>query len=175
VLERDKNPAKIEVKVPKFIQLADRTREYYTEPAILGDLIEEALDQQKKYATIQTQQAQSFWDNDDMRMNITDVHRVWHQFEIDMGYRHKAAPWITQMNEPMETCAGCGTQKKAVEAYFCVCGRAYDPLKAYMAGELPISSDQMARVPAESWAKVHAEETRRKALREGGPAAKNEK
>lgn len=170
VLDRDKNPAKITVKVPKFISLADRTREYFTEEANLGDLIEEAIEFQKKYATVQTQQAQSFWDNDDMRMNITDVHRIWHQYEMDMGYRHKAAPWITMMNEPMETCAGCGTQKKAVEAYFCVCGRAYDPLKAYFAGELPISSDQMARVDANAWTKVHAEENRRKSLREGKAA-----
>lgn len=160
---------KLKVKVPDFILLPNRTREYFTKEVMFSDVLSDALSMQKLYAQSETQKAQSFWDNEELRMNITDIHRIWHQFEMHMGWRQKPAPWITMEHESEETCAGCGVPKKRIEAYFCVCGRPYDPFKAYMAGELPITSDHMVRIAEGDWAKVHKEEARRKKMREGKP------
>lgn len=160
------NFAKLEIMVPEYILLPTKEREYFCRPTSFMDLVAGTLDMQKAYSQIQTQTAQTCWDNEEMRMNITDVHRIWHQYELEMGWRQKAAPWITMEHENAETCPGCGTSKKRVDAIFCQCGRPYDPLKAYLAGEIPVDSPHMTRVPDGEWSKVVAEEERRRKRRE---------
>lgn len=167
-LERkEKDTGRIVLRVPTYIPLPNKRREYFCEEKYLDEELAKTLDMQKRYTGIQTQQAQGFWDKEDQRSNITDVHRVWHQYEMDMGWRTTAAPWITLTHENQETCVGCGEPKKRAEAYFCKCGRVYDPFKAYMDKEIPMSHDQMARVADDKWPLIRAEEARRKAVREG--------
>ena len=136
----------------------------------LEDCVSEALDMQRRYCNAQTQQAQTYWDQEKERGNITSIHRIWHQYEMDMGWRQQAAPWITLQNDSQETCLGCGEAKKRVEAFFChKCNRVYDPIAAYMAKEIPITHPAMDRLKDTDWPKVHKEEARRRALREGTP------
>ena len=160
---------KISVRVPNFVRLPNKTREYITEPADFDELVVEALTLQRRYCNGQTQQAQNFWDQgDEERKNITVVHRIWHQYEMEMGWRQVAAPWVTMSNEATVTCEGCGEPRKRVDAYFCFkCARPYDPFEAYKAGELGIEHPSLNRCDAKQWGEIRKLEAARKALREG--------
>jgi hypothetical protein len=165
----DTGQERVVVKVPKYVTLPNKSREYFTEERWFDEVIKEALDMQQRYCQLQTQQAQSFWDQgEDHRGNITEVHRVWHQYEMDMGWRTNAAPWITLMHENAATCEGCGEPKKRATAFFChKCARPYEPMAAYMAGEIGIDHPALNRVPVDQWPAIRTEEKRRRELREG--------
>jgi hypothetical protein len=170
VLDRTEDRKKrLTIRVPAFVRLPNRTREYITEDADFEETVAAALAMQRRYCNSQTQQAQNYWDQgDEERKNITVVHRVWHQFEMDMGWRKTVAPWVTLQNEAQELCAGCGEPKKRVDAFFChKCQRVYNPLAAYMAREIQVTHPAMDRIEDADWPKVRKEEERRKALRTG--------
>jgi hypothetical protein len=165
VLERKSNQS-LSIKVPERIMLPNGWCEYKTVEKDFGEELGKSLDLQKAYANIQTQQAQSFWDQEDQRGNITVAHRVWHQHEVDMGWRQNPAPWVTLTHEHTETCVGCGEPKKRVDAFFCwKCNRVYNPLEAYFAREISVTHPSMERVLDADWPKVHKEEARRIAIR----------
>ena len=167
VLDREKTK-RLTIRVPNYIRLENRTREYLTEPKDFDEVAGEALKLQRRYCNQQTQEAQAYWDKEDQRGNITPIHRVWHQYEMDMGWRQTAAPWVTLTNENIETCPGCGESQKRVDAFFCwKCNRVYDPMAAYMAKEIPVSHPSMERIAEKDWPTVIKEESRRKALRTG--------
>jgi len=164
----ERGQKKLTLNVPHKIPLPDGWSEYTTKPKDFDEALAETLDLQRQYSNLITQQAQSSWDQEDQRGNITPIHRTWHQHELDMGWRQTAAPWVTMQNEPTELCAGCGTPKKRVDAFFCEkCQRVYSPFDAYMAKEIPITHFAMERIKDEDWPKVRKEEERRKALRAG--------
>lgn len=165
----DEKTGRVKLKVPTYVPLPNKTREYFCEDKFLDEELATMLEMQKRYCQAQTLQAQTFWDQEDQRGNITDVHRIWHQYEMDMGWRTVAAPWITLQHENAQTCDGCGEPKKRATAFFChKCGRFYDPLTAYFAGEMPLDHKDANRITSpDDWAKIRAEETRRKHLREG--------
>lgn len=164
---RDKNEG-VKIRVPKFIRLPNNTREYITETKSFNECVKSALGTQRIYCTSQTQQAQAYWDQEDQRGNITPVHRLWHQYEMDMGWRQTAAPWITLTTEGAVTCEGCGEPKKRVTAFFChKCARPYQPFEAYVAGELGVDHPSLNRCTDKQWAEIRAIEKKRKALREG--------
>lgn len=171
VLDREKSNKDgkgITIKVPDYIRLENKSREYITEPKDFDDVVHTCLRIQRKYANMQTQEAQSYWDKEDQRGNITPIHRIWHQYEIDMGWRQVAAPWVTMMNEETVTCIGCGEPKRRVDAFFCwKCSRVYSPFDAYMAKEIPANHPSMERIEDKQWPLVHKEEERRKSLRAG--------
>lgn len=160
---------RLAIRIPNFVQLPNRTREYITEPADFEDTVAAALEMQRRYYNNQMQQAQNYWDQgDEERKNITTVHRTWHQYGMDMGWTQIAAPWVTQANEGTVLCEGCGEPRKRVDAYFCFkCARPYDPFSAYIAGELGIDHPSLNRCDAKQWAEIRKTELGRKALREG--------
>jgi len=165
---KQRNQEKLEILVPTYVPLPNKTREYFTEPKEFSVELARSLDRQKAYCDNQCQLAQSMWDDEDQRKNITDVHRIWAQFSLDMGWRQSVPIWLTAQNESEETCEGCGAGKKRATAFFChACARPYSPLKAYMAGELGIESVHLNRIKPEEWVEVRKEEARRKKLREG--------
>jgi len=167
MLQRE-NTKRLVIRHPTYIALENRTREYITEPKDFDECVIKSLVLQKKYANFQTQEAQAHWDKEDQRGNITPVHRIWHQYEMDMGWRQTQAPWVTMTTESSVTCLGCGEPSKRVEAYFChKCARVYDPFAAYMAKEIPVTHPAMDRIEDKQWPLVHKEEERRKALRTG--------
>ena len=167
VLERP-NTKRLEIKVPEFILLPNKTREYIAQPHDFDEIVAAALRLQKIYCNAQTQQAQSYWDQEDQRGNITTVHRIWHQYEMDMGWLQVAAPWVTLSNEPTVTCEGCGEPRKRVDAYFChKCARPYLPFEAYKAGELGIDHPSLNRCNDAEWKQIREIEKKRVALRTG--------
>ena len=168
-LTRTGDNKRLQIKVPQFIRLPNNTREYFCEPADFLECVTKSLKLQRQYCTVQTQQAQTYWDQgDEERKNITRIHRVWHQYEMDMGWRQVAAPWITLTTEGTITCEGCGEPKKRVDAFFCFkCARPYQPFEAYKAGELSIEHPSLNRCTEKQWAEIRTIEAKRKKLREG--------
>jgi hypothetical protein len=159
------------INVPKFINLADSKREYYCEPQLFADVLAEALDKQKLYYERMIQEAQTYFDDPDQRKNIHPMHRVWAQYGLDQGWREKAPEWLLQINDPTESCEGCGAGKKRALAHFChACSRPYDPFRSFMEGELALDSVHMNRIKDEDWAKVHEEEAKR--VRRRAPKSK---
>jgi hypothetical protein len=154
------------ILVPQFVTLPNGAREYYAEPRDLGETLAECLDTQKRYYDNQMQIGQSYHDDPDQRKNITMVHRIWAQWGLDMGFREKPVDWLLSVDDPTETCDGCGSAKKRALAYFChACARPYDPFRAYMDKELPYESAHMGKLTDEQWPIVNAEEQRRRSLR----------
>lgn len=154
------------LKVPTFIKLPNNQREYFCEPKSFKEVLAPQLDKQRGYYETEMQTASMYNNDNEGRKNITQIHRVWHQFGLDMGFTQKVEPWLTSQSEPDETCGGCGAGKKRGTAYFChACARPYSPLEAYLAGELSIDSVHMNRIQDADWAIVRKEEARRKALR----------
>lgn len=167
-LEHAEGKKKFEIRMPKYIPLPNKTREYTTEPRDFDECVADALKIQRRYCNLQTQQAQSYWDQEDQRGNVTPIHRIWHQYEMDMGWRQTPAPWVTLSAENAKTCAGCGEPQKRVDAYFChKCARPYEPFEAYKAGELGIEHPSLNRCDAKQWDEIRKIEAKRKALREG--------
>jgi hypothetical protein len=161
--------------VPKFITLPDMSREYFTEPSTLEREIHECLDTQKAYYDVQLQIAQTYWDDPDQRKNITMVHRIWAQWGLDMGFREKPPEYLLTINDPTESCEGCGAAKKRALAYAChACGRYYDVFQAYMDKEIGFENMQMVRLKDEQWPLVHEEEARRRVLRTPPPSEPTE-
>jgi hypothetical protein len=173
--EGDKHALKANtIQVPKFENMPDRTRVYFCEPQPFEAMLAEALDKQHAYYERMVQEGQTYFDDPDQRKNIHPMHRVWAQFGLDMGWREKAPEWLLQVNDPTESCEGCGSGKKRALAHFChACNRAYDPLRSYLEGELGIDSVHMNRITRdEDWVLIHEEEAKRKARRGGGKADK---
>ena len=167
-LERHEKGQRLKIRVPKYLNLPNGTREYITEDKDFDECLVACLKTQRTYCSRATQEAQAFWDQEDQRGNITPVHRIWHQYEMDMGWRQTAAPWITLSTENTVTCPGCGNIKKRVDAFACwSCQRVYEPLEAYMAKEIQVTHPSMERIADSDWPKVQKEEARRKKLREG--------
>lgn len=154
------------IMVPKFVTLPNGAREYFCESQDLMTTLAECLDTQKRYYDNQMQIGQSYHDDPDQRKNITMVHRIWAQWGLDMGFREKAVDWLLSVDDPTETCGGCGSAKKRALAYFChACARPYDPFRAYMDKELPYESAHLGRLTDEQWELVNAEELKRRSRR----------
>lgn len=165
-LEKKAEDGQIWLNWPKFETLPDTRREYYSEPRLLSEALGEALDRQRDYCDAHVQQADLYYTNEEERNNITVPHRVWHQFQLDMGWESTPKPWMHIQSSAQITCDGCGAPKKRVVAVFChACARPFDPLEAYMRGELDVSSVHMNRIEPEGWEKVRTEEKRRRDLR----------
>lgn len=167
----------VKLGVPTFVKLEDNTREYFIEIKIFDEMVAATLELQRQYCDRQMQMASVYHSGgDDSSKNITEIHRVWHQYALDMGWKQSPEPWLHSSNDPEETCTGCGAGKKRAEAFFChACNRPYDPLKAYLAGEIGIESVHMRRITKpEEVAQVRKHEAAMKArfsdiLGEGEP------
>lgn len=157
-----------QINVPTFTSLPNRKREYYAEPKAFAPYLAEVLDKQRIYYDGQMQQAGIFNDDPEQKKNITQVHRVWHQFGMDMGWTDKQQPWLLTQNDPEETCEGCGATKKRALAYFChACARPYDPFRCFMDNELGIESVFLNRCTPDQWKEIRKKANDLKRLREG--------
>lgn len=168
IFEGDKHALKADqIQVPTFVNLVTGEREYFCEPKNFSDVVAHSLQKQKRYYELQVQTAQNYWNDPDLRKNITPVHLIWAQYGLDQGWREKAVDWQLSTDSNNELCGGCGATRKSLTAHFCQsCSRAYDPLRSYLEGELPIDSVQMERVPDEQWHLVEAEEAHRVARKQ---------
>ena len=56
-IERDNRGKRLQVRVPEFLRLPNKTREYITKPQDFDEMVEAALKMQRKFCNSQTQQA----------------------------------------------------------------------------------------------------------------------
>lgn len=144
--EKNKPKEKARINVPTFIKLIDNNREYFVETKGFDEVMALTLDLQKLYCMRQIQMASIYHNTEDQRKNITEIHRIWDQYSVDMGWQQAPSPWSLAQTEPEETCV-CGAGKKNSLALLChACARPYDPLKAYLAGEIGIDSVHMRKI-----------------------------
>jgi hypothetical protein len=168
IFEGDRHALKSDViQVPTYINLATKEREFYCEPKPFHEVLAKSLDTQRNYYDVKIQTAQNWWNTGgEDRKNITPIDLVWAQFGLTMGWREKPVDWQLSQNDPEETCDGCGAAKKRALAIFChACSRPYVALDAYLAGEIPVDSVHMNRIPEDQWHLVEAEEEKRAARR----------
>lgn len=123
------------IRIPDFITLPDRKRSYSTKEANTAKELAACFKMQKEYCERTCQQADFFDQTEEDRKNIVGFHRIWAQFALDMGWKSVAPDWMNARLESEEACKGCGKGKKRNDAWKCDCGRFYNPLAAYLAGE----------------------------------------
>jgi hypothetical protein len=153
------------IKVPKWKMLPNNTDMYFTVEEDFTEVLRRALDKQRAYCDLQLQNAQTYYDDPDQRKNVTNVHRTWAQYALDMGWKEKKPDWLMTTRDNEATCTACGTFKKKADAHFCVCGVPYDPFRSYMDGFLDIANVHLNRITPEQWKAVRKEEEKRKQLR----------
>lgn len=150
------------VQVPKFEILADRRRQFFAEPQEFAKLLDSTLTLQKTYCDMQLQLAGAYNDDPEQRKNITSVHRTWHQFALDMGWKEKPAAWMVSIDDPTDTCIGCGAARARADAFFChKCNRPYDAYAAFMAGE-DVPQSYLVAYKGDQWNDIVKESKRRK-------------
>lgn len=166
----------VTIHVPTFEKLPTGQREYYCEPKSFMETLAVSLDRQRVYCDNEMQTASIYHNTEAQRNDITQIHRVWHQFALDMGWKEKPEPWLLSQKDFEVSCDGCGAGKKKATAFFChACARPYVPFEAYKAGELGIESVHLNRCTDTEWAEIRTIEIGRKRRREGLTDEKPEK
>jgi hypothetical protein len=108
--------------------------------------------------------------SDIIRNQLSNYHRVWHNFAFDHGYILERLPWATErMKDTPKTQAvtcGCGQRQTGPENWFCSnCNAAFDPLAAFLAGKnVPPVELTVYDVTGPEWKLIVAESQRRKAM-----------
>lgn len=123
------------IRIPDFITLPDRKRSYSSKESNTGKELAALFKTQKEYCERICQQADTFNQTEEDAKNICAPHRIWGQFALDMGWKSTAPEWMNPKLDSEEACKGCGKGKKRNDAWRCDCGRYYNPLAAFLAGE----------------------------------------
>jgi hypothetical protein len=152
------------IKVPRTIRKPDGTRSYFTEEVNAVKELAAMLDMQRRFCEGMIEQADGFNQSDEERKNITSVHRVWWNFAFTMGWTQKTAAWVSGALDSGEACKGCGKNRTRDDAFFCTCGRPYNPFAAFMAGE-NVPESYLFALKGEELAKAMGELERRETLR----------
>jgi hypothetical protein len=154
-----------EVRVPDFVTLADRTRQYFGTPIAFDEVLDDVLHTQRNYCNGILAAAHSMANDEEQARNINNGHRAWADFALRSGWIQQIPAWVFASVDQRDICKGCGAVKKHPNALFCSCGRPYDAFAAFMAGEnVPLS--YLVTLPAEQLKKVKEEQARRKKLEE---------
>lgn len=152
------------IRIPRSQRLPDGTKAYYSEEASLLTELAACLDMQKLRCEFMIQQGDEYDQNEQERKNITPVHRAWYRFAMQLGWKVKEARWMSSTMEPEETCKGCGKGVPPTAAFFCDCGRPFNPYAAFMAGE-NVPESYLFALKDKELADVMKELERREAMR----------
>ena len=123
------------IRIPKFEKLEDGRVTYFSEEVDALKELSASLAMQKDYCMFMIQQGDEYNQDDQQRKNITPVHRKWDKYSLDMGWKEISAAWTSAVFGSEESCKGCGKGRKRSDAWACECGRFYQPLAAFLAGE----------------------------------------
>jgi hypothetical protein len=152
------------IRVPQFTTLPDRKRSYFSKEVDFAEELKTTLDMQKAYCQRMIQQGDEYFQDEVQAKNITAPHRIWAQFAMTMGWKQVAPAWMNAQLESEESCKGCGKGKKRTDAWFCDCGRPYNPFAAFMAGE-NVPESYLFSLKGKELDKVLAELGRREELK----------
>lgn len=123
------------ILIPRTERLADGRLSYFTEEVDMKQELAACLDTQKGFCEFMIRQGDEYNQDEQQRKNITPVHRKWDDFALKMGWKEQAAQWTSSKLDNEESCKGCGKARKRLDAWACECGRYYNALAAYLAGE----------------------------------------
>ena len=166
-LERSENS----IWVPKKEYLEGSIAEvvYPVERHSLTTYLEQMLVMQRNFADMKINEGHSFAtaQSDILRNQLSNDHRIWHNYALAMGYIDKALPWAVErlFDRPTNEviyCPDCHERQSDPEQYFCSnCNAPFDTLKAFLAGKM-VSPDRLAMYEGEDWDKIVAETNRRR-------------
>ena len=160
--------SKRKIKVPRGEWDADLPEEpvWVTHEASLEELLAKELAQQRAYAEVVIAQGHAYATSqaDDERKQLSNRHRVWHDYALGMGYITKGLPWASETlnDDPLVKaiyCPDCTTKQENPEQYFCRnCNAPFDAYQAFMAGR-QVSPDRLAvyDVKSREWQEISAE------------------
>lgn len=143
---------------------------YVVEQKRFEDCVLAAVTMQKNYADQQISEGHGYAtsQSDIIRNQLSNYHRVWHNYALTLDYIEKALPWAVERLRDSPTtqvvlCPDCRTRQADPEQYFCTnCNAPFDPLKAFLAGKT-VSPDRLSVYEGEEWDAVVTETQRRKA------------
>jgi len=151
------------IEVPIATRLKDGNLQYHTKIVPLKERLKEIFDLQKVFCLAQCELAQQWSEDEQFKKSITTAHRKWGQFAIDMGWADQGRMTWLIPSDPDAACVKCGAMRTSGTALFCKCGRPYDPLKAFFAGE-HVEESYLATLTGDDLRRVKAEMARRKRL-----------
>ena len=152
------------ILIPDTVRKPDRSLTYFSKEANYQEVLAASLDMQKSRCEFMIQQGDEYDQNEQERKNITPVHRAWYSFAIKMGWKVKESRWMSSTMEPEDTCKGCGKGIPAVASWHCDCGRYYNPLAAFLAGE-PVPESYLYALEGKDLDLVKAEMKKRAAIK----------
>lgn len=152
------------ILIPKMVRKPDRSFSYFTEEADYKSELAACLDMQKSRCEFMIRQGDEYNQTEQERKNITPVHRAWYGFALKMGWKAKECAWMSSTLEPEDTCKGCGKGIPPGAAWFCECGRPYNPFAAFMAGE-PVPESYLFALTEKELGQVKVEMERRAKIR----------
>lgn len=145
---------------------------YGVEEKSLDECLEKALTQQRRYAESVIAEGHRFATSqaDDIRNQLNNYHRLWHNWAMDRGYKETAEPWASERLQDSPGvqaifCPDCRQKQTSPEQFFCPnCNAPFDACKAYLAGKV-VSPDRLAVYDetSEQFKLILAENKRRRA------------
>lgn len=151
------------LRVPVRIPIDGGGYAYGFEERPVRSEIERVLNKQKTYYE-QTYQTATRLHQDPSRQFGTpnEMHRIWAQWGLDMGFRENAPDWMERaVEEGAKKCPSCKRSAIDPGAHFCICGVPFDAYEAYMAG-LEVATVHLINLPEDKLKKVKTEIARRK-------------
>lgn len=156
------------VEVPYYKQIGRKKIVAYTKIK-LAEKIKDILAGQRQQAMNFIQQGNDYDKQDDMRRNISVVHRTWAQYALDRGWIKAMPGWCNARPEDpveIENCKACGNEYKSMVGV-CGCGHVQYPLLAYESAKISLEHVAMDRLTPKEWAVANALSSMRQAAREG--------
>lgn len=159
----DVNP-KTEVRIPYFI-FRKNNRYIAYETRNLGESVQEAEAMMKIKCMAVLEQASRWHDSKEKQgANIQFAEHTWHDFALRKQWITQALPWRNSTVRSEDRCPRCGDQYVS-KTGVCKCSFVFDPLTAYMQGEILIDHVRMNTLSKAQWDKVRAEQKRREEAR----------
>lgn len=152
------------LRIPNSTRLPDGRRSYFSQEMSLMSELALTLDMQKSFCQGMITQGDEYNQDEQDRKNITSVHRIWLQYALDMGWKQNSSPWMSAQLDSEESCKGCGKGKTRKDAWACVCGRYYNPLAAFLAGQ-PVPESFIYALTGADFDKAATEMKRRNDIR----------
>jgi hypothetical protein len=154
----DEDPAtfdkKTTIRVPEIAFNGD---EMYVEVKVRNFMeIMDSVKRRRNASLLQRlQSANSWYENDDQRMNVNDTHREMARLAMEEGLIPELPRWVMQANmlttKQPDPCPVCQVVPK-LGAILCVnCAQVFDVLAAFKLGRIRYDSVEMERLTAEEW------------------------
>ena len=143
---------------------------YVPERLRFVDMMAASVEMQHRYTDAQITEGHNYATSQSeiIRNQLSNYHRTWHNYAIEMGYLEKPLPWATERltdrpHAQAVYCPDCHERQTSPEQYFCQnCNSPFDALKAFLAGK-QVSPDRLAMYEGEEWDVIVKETQRRRA------------